>query len=204
MSQASKFKDGKVLRAADYPRLSLLDLRTLYQTIETGENSLDDVQRLADIGHKIEPHLGEYYEKIYAATLATRAAMRQGTDAESANMALGIVVEKLDEEYEADDTEIADLILTTNEWEWIMDRWRGSKKFVGIREARERILRITNVLKNALGVKYVNKVAWVEGEPEPGSSGDNTSHSSNGNGRSADTQEGESPIPLRPISIGNS
>jgi hypothetical protein len=166
MGQASKFKDGKVLRSQENT-LSLLDLRTLYQTLESGENSLDDVQRLADIGHKIEPVLGEYYERLYAAMLAARASVRQGADQDQANMALGIVSDKLDEEFDAEEAQVPDVFLTMNEWEWIADRWRGSKKFVGVREARERILRINDVVKNALGVKYINDRMWLENEPEP-------------------------------------
>lgn len=198
MGQASKFKDGKVLRSEN-TKLTLLELRMLYQVMEEGANTVDDVQRLTDIGHKIEPALGEYYERIYAAQLASRTQVREGASAEHATLAMNIIMDKLDSQYGNDPAD--DILLTNNEWEWMADRWRNNKQFSGSREAREHILRITDVVRNALGVKYVNKQAWVENDPEPTSAGDSSSNGHTSGSDGTDSKEIESAIEIRPLSM---
>lgn len=199
MSQASKFKDGRVLRSEN-TRLCVSELRMLYDVLESGANSIDDVQRLTDIGHKIEPALGEYYTRLYASRMASRAAIREGASEEHASLSLNIITDRLDEEYGENGAD--DVILTMVEWEWIIDRWKSSKQFVGVREVRERILRINDAVRNALGVKFVNRQAWVEGEPEPNTSRDNPGDSGNRNGVGTDHQTVGIAEQIRPHSVG--
>lgn len=200
MSQASKFKDGKVLRSEN-TRLCVSELRMLYDVLESGANTIDDVQRLTDIGHKIEPALGEYYSKLYAARLASRAAIREGASEEHTSLSLGIISDRLDIEYGEEPVE--DVVLTMVEWEWTADRWKNSKQFVGMREMRDRILRINDVVRHALGVKFINKQAWIENEPEPNTGRDNPGDSGNSNGAGTDHQEVGIAEQIRPLSFGN-
>lgn len=165
----SIFKDAKVLRS-DETTLVLEELRILYNNLESGEHDSASLKKLTTVGDKLETAMGMYYQQCDAAILRVRAAVRSGADAQTAESAVILVLSTLD----ADQGQelAADVILTMNEWQWMMERWKDNKRFTGVKEIRLKLLRIEDAIVNAKGVKFINRgkhdsAAWIEGEPEP-------------------------------------
>lgn len=161
-----RFDDAKVLRS-DETTLTQEELRILYSALESGENDIADLKKLTSVGNKIEASLGEYYTKVEAAIMAARSSVRSGVDPQKADAAVNLIVAGLDAQYGQALSE--DVLLTTNEWQWLSDRWSKNNKFIGSKDIRIKILRIDEAVTNAKGVAFVgkNKAVWVQGEPEP-------------------------------------
>lgn len=159
-----KFDDAKVLRSNE-TTLVLQEIRILYANLESGDNDIQDLKKLTTIGTKLEECMGEYYEKIDGATTQARINVRSGADPNTTEQVLNLVIAQLDAMYGEGLAD--DVILTMSEWQWMRDRWKRNNKLIGQKEIRLKILRIDEALENAKGVQFVNKAAWVQGEPEP-------------------------------------
>lgn len=164
----SKFNDARVLRS-DETSLKLEELRMLYNNLESGEHDSASLRKLTSVGNKLEEALGDYYQKIDAAILEARRAVREGANAGITEAAVNLIINQLDAAQDQGQSLAPDIILQLNEWQWVMDRFRANKSFTGIKEIRIKWLRIEDAIVNAKGIKFMgsSKRAWVEGEPEP-------------------------------------
>lgn len=158
MGQA--FDDARLLRSRD-TTLTQEEVRLLYGNLETGSNNIQDLRKLNSIGDKIEAALGDYYTKIDAAVLQGKAAVRAGADPQQAEKALAMVLNQLDSTQGQEPC--ADIMLSLNEWQWAMDKWKANTNFVGLKEIRTKLLRVNDALTNALGVKFEDGQAVIEG-----------------------------------------
>jgi hypothetical protein len=165
----SKFNDGRVIRSNE-TTLTLVEIRMLMANLESGENDVNDLRKLTSIANKIEEVLGEYGQRVEANLIDARKKLRESSNnpefANIVNAAVSAAIENLDETLGA---ELApDIILSMTEWQWALDRWRRNSKFVGIKQIREKLLRIDDALANAKGIRLIGKSVWVKGEPAPG------------------------------------
>lgn len=166
MSQAY---DAKVLRSNE-TSLTLEELRLLYSNLEVGDNTVQDLRKLTNIGDKLEAALGDYYQRVDAAILESRRFARgPNANLETINNALNLIISQLDESL---GQEFApDVILTLPEWQWIMDRWKANSKFVGRKDIRVKLLRIDDAVTQAKGVRFTGHSMLIEDEPERLASG---------------------------------
>lgn len=165
MSQSKQFSDGKVLRS-DNVTLIMREVRELYMMIKSGNNDIDDVEKISSIGAKVRRALGEYYEHADQLSVQTRSKLRGGAHPQMVEMEFNLAIETLDETEGTD--YVADIPLTIAEWQWIKDRMKDRRDYSGDDRAVERVLRIRDAVNEAKPFqKYIGDQIWVKGEPQP-------------------------------------
>jgi hypothetical protein len=160
----SDYNDGRLLRSDD-TILALEEVRMLLANLESGSHTESDLEMLQSVSTKLEGALGEYYTRVEAATTKSRQSVLEGTDPGTAQMAMNIVINQLDMQFGQPSS--PDIIINMDEWKWIKDRWKINANFSGSKVVRTKLLRISNVIREAKGVKFVGASVWVKGEDAP-------------------------------------
>lgn len=168
MAEHSKYNHGKVLRSKD-ETLQLPDLMVLSNNLKGQGYSAEEMFTLDAIVRKIADAMQGtdfYDEYMEALNVVNLDIAEKGINNQQAVMFLRdqatspIMRAHLGEP-------APDALLSTNEWSWVEKRWRSRENFAGDDDNRERILRITRVLKGALGYRITaDKQIEVEGDEQ--------------------------------------
>lgn len=162
----NSFSDGKVIRSDD-TTLTCEELYMLKKNLSLGEHDMASLRKLQKVSDKIEEAIEPHADAIDHLTKNVQDMLNtegvNSTEFREANNAL-IAANK-----EASASIGGDVILTMTEYDWLKERWKANKNFVGNDEVRAKLFHIDDAVLEAKGVKFVgsSKKVWVEGEPQP-------------------------------------
>lgn len=154
----TEYSDAKLL--ATYSAcLTREEVRILYGILESGAHTPDSLDLLTSVGLKLEDALGDYYKQVEKLTEAARSSVLAGVSPGTAQQAVDVLIAQIDASLGQE--ECCDIIVTNQEHEWMLSRWRASANLAGAKSIRYKLLRIKAVLERPRGVKF-------QGGPAPG------------------------------------